>query len=1361
MAKLKKAKSSKKLSFSDLGLEPKPIFELDDLNYKQRKRKSKKNSINSDDNENEISEKEMKLMTKSELKKAEKKRKSLNKNKNKSEEQSMKLTENDELKMIRELSKKIGKNSNDLKSSIKDGSDDKEVKSNSFLSLEDSFRSVSEYNNSLFDTDSSDSSSSSDHEDLLDIVEDNNEKIVNCLKQHKVVVDHRELQEKNDTYENLFDEILDDKVKKEKELASLKKNDDIKEKDIVGQVINNNTGNVIKTVNSSLSDMDLSTKKEDNQDSIQKVSKSEAPSPKKFSKRKMLYSLANSVWDYVKPVSLDELERKQSESKNTEDKNKDNRSELVKNQMEKDDANTEEMNNSKPELKENKICKINEESHDNKMKLDQVENMKRSKSQEIISHLVYHDKVNDEGILNNSITKLSNSHSGSLISTPIKNSKRQIIYNFANSIWDYVKPVSLDELEERKKTNKELNVDSTKLVDELKKNSLSDEVSDSEFYIQDTEEEEDNEEEKKVFGFGTMVIKEENMNIGQGGGLENEESEDKNQINLCIIHEVKKEDNQEQIFFPLVESVEEGKKDDQVSVTLVEDREKERAEKNNQSQIKIVNPEIQLDSLDIKLSIDPVEKVEVEKENLEKKQEDLEEKEENLEDKEKDLEDKKENLEERKEEKKSEKNEEDASSPDLSLRENKEDEKDRLSFASKLNFSKGQEEVDQINMDSTHLDNILEDIATDSNIIMDELSQISLGKKQDHENIIQIPDLSEIYSIQEIIDSNRLDIFQGKVEKLAEKEHLDIDHENQVSMESSLNEHHPIIKEEETHLTNLSHFDNTQKMVERMEDEILNTNLNIDEYNELFDNLHTNISINSDEYNMNSLDNQVKEKDSHFNDQLQQDLHKDHHHLYRQVSIQEVDDSLFMSISSDQFLFENTMLVSEKQVRNQHTLKCSFQALECCSEEDYYSTMYSNSKFKMLKTHHNHIKTNNNKKFNKLYRIENKLNRKIREISSKISLFSQETEKISKIRVIESNTKKVIDWKVTLVNIKPGSSIGTEERPSFDKVEGFVIKEEILPFNETSNTKTLLDASVNTEVIQKFNNYHEKAINTNSDQVEVTPTTSTSFEIPKTSHFLEKDKKVDSIFRNEIYKILDNTRLIKKAQKLKSGYANTDQVEMETDHNFKYSTNPNIKYNRERYAKPGNNRYDIVTQEASRRYIKDYPESNSEESIRVFRPNNNNIQKNLKNNQLFMQNTQEYNYKYKGTNHISPRSLSPDNNNNYHSYYLRSNSNSPSLNYSNIQAFGNNINTNNNHNINSSSYYYNGGNTHTQIKYPEYFNKPNNRYADELGGSNYHTNYYCGRPGRSEEVKRYIYVDGLTNKNQRSFYLCPPGQARN
>ncbi|XP_665135.1 hypothetical protein [Cryptosporidium hominis TU502] len=185
--------------------------------------------------------------------------------------------------------------------------------------------------------------------------------------------------------------------------------------------------------------MDLSTKKEENHDSIQEVSKSESSSPKKFSKRKMLYNFANSVWDYVKPVSLDELERKQSESKTIEDesKNKDNNeSELLKSHIEVK-LNTEEINNSNVKLEENNTFENNNELLYEKVELNQVEDLKRSKSQEIISHLNNCGNINDQEILMNTSTKLSNSHNGSLVSTPIRKSKRQIIYNFANSIWDY------------------------------------------------------------------------------------------------------------------------------------------------------------------------------------------------------------------------------------------------------------------------------------------------------------------------------------------------------------------------------------------------------------------------------------------------------------------------------------------------------------------------------------------------------------------------------------------------------------------------------------------------------------------------------------------------------------------------------------------------------------------------------------------------------------------------------------------------------------------------------------------------------------------------------------------------------------
>ncbi|KAK9172609.1 Uncharacterized protein cmbei_5002250 [Cryptosporidium meleagridis] len=1383
MPKLKKAKSSKKLSFSDVGLEPKSIFDLDDLSNKQR-RKIKKNSINSDYNENENFEKE-KIMTKSELKKAEKKRKSLNKNKNKSEDEKLiALTENDELKMIRELSKKIGKNSNNFKSLIKDGNDDKEVKTNSFLSLEDSFRSVSEYYNSSFETDSIESSSSSESDELLDIVEEKHEESINNLKQDNAVIDQIRPEEKIDTYENLFDEILDDKIRKEKELTSPKKNDNINSQ-FINEIIKNDdevkdkkNGNSLEIVNSSLDEMDLSTKKEENHESTQVASKSESSSPKKFSKRKMLYSFANSVWDYVKPVSLDELERKQSESKTIEDerKNKDNNeSELIKGHIEEVELNTEKINNPDIKLEENKIFENKNELFGKKVELNQVEDLKRSKSQEIISHLTNCDDTNDQEILMNASTKLSNSHNNSLVSTPIRKSKRQIIYNFANSIWDYVKPVSLDELEERRKTKNDLNVDSNQPIDELKKSCfLNDEVSDSEFYIHDTEEEEGNEEEKNEFIMYSEIDKEENADIKEDVDcLEVEKNNDNNQLPVDVNHEkINNENSIEEIHLPLVKTLsEEWNKEDNTSVTLQEGNEKEIIEENKQSQTNILNPELQVNLLDSELEVNLVEKLEIDetedlKENKEEmvKEEKLDKKE-NMENGE-ELEGEKENLEkmiyledkkdelENKEELEGKKEYQEDKEKETENQNTEDDEQSHLNIVSNSSYSQEQQkEVDQNNIETNHLDKILENIAIDSNTIMQELSHIGLEKKQDHTNIIQIPDISEISFIQEIIDSNRLNIFHETVTNPPDKEYIEINQESQASMEeSSLNEYNSIInkEEEEVHLSSQNHFDTNQTMVERMEDEILNTNLNIDEYNELFNNLHTHANLNSNEYSMKSLENQAEEKDLRLDIQLQQDLHKDHPHLFQQVSIQEIDDSLFMSISSDKFLFENTMLISEKQVKNQHgVVGHSFQALECCSETNDHPNISSEFISKTLKAQNSGCKVNKIKHFNKLYRINDKLNRKFREINNKISiLFNQE----------KSYTKKEIDLKVKLDDTQLHSYNYINERPSLNKEEGYIVKEEILAIHEICSPKVFSDASVGTETIQKSNNnYQEKGINTHFEHIKEDQNQSTSSVVPKTTNFLEneKDKKVDSIFRNEIYKILDNTRLVKKAQRLKSGYANNDQVEIETDHNFKNSTHSNVKYNRERYIKPGNNRYDIITQETSRRYIKDYPESNSEESIKVFSPRNN--YKVQKSRQVIIENTPKYNYKYEDYNHISPRSLEPVNNiKNHYSYYLSSHSNSPkSNNYSNMQAFSN-IN-----NVNSSSYYYNGGDHQTRIKSPGYLIKPNDNYVNELGGSNYHVNYYCGKSGGSEEVKRYMYVDGLTNKNQGSFYFWPSGQARN
>ncbi|OII75391.1 uncharacterized protein cubi_01912 [Cryptosporidium ubiquitum] len=1384
MAKLKKAKSSKKLSFSDVGLEPKPIFELDNLNYNQKREKNKKNLADFDNNEDETSEKEVKLMTKSELKKIEKKRKSLNKNKNKLGQQPI-PTENDEFKIINkfpvDIPTKIDSNNSykGLKNSFKIVNEDKEIKSNSYLSFEDSFKSISEFNNSSFNTDSNEGSSL-DHEEFSDKVEAN----------------HTEIED-NDTYENFFNEILDDKVKKEEMLSASKKTNHLNqaEKEIqendqkfsqdITEMLKNDVqdynGDTIKITNSSLDDMNLSTKKEDSQDSIQIVSQSETTSPKKFSKRKMLYSFANSVWDYVKPVSLDDLEKKQNESKKTEiqtNHHEIQQDENLQNHIEHNNS-THEIINSTTEFNENtNENKIhNSDEHNEKVELDQVEIIKRSKSQEIISHLNDYNQINNQGIPSNCIPKISNSHNSSLVSTPKRKSKRQMIYSFANSIWDYVKPVSLDELEERKKTN-EFNINSTQSAAELKNDSFfNDEVSDSEFYIKDSEEEEDNGEEKKE------IVQE---TINEYGNLEEEQKQTEkeeigniNQFPIDIHQEETKEICQEQIPIPLetivkqeepkeiIEKVEEEKEgkilekeeeekttkieekvqkepslqkekseekkqdqtnvseppedpvgknqipesivlvdetchttqvvkeNDDIPIPLIEDRKNERNEENKQAQINIINPEIETDPINSKLQIDPVEKEQT--------------------------------------------------------KENKEDKQNHLNIVNDSNFKNQGVNLDQTNVDSNHLEKILQDIAADSNTVMHELSQISIGKNE-NKNLIQIPDLSEISSIQEMIDSNGLVISQNKEEKYIENKTFDSEHENQSSIKNPLTDNviHPTIQDKEVHFSHQNHFDSAQRMVERMEDEILNTNLDIDEYDELFNNLNIHGNFKGDEYNMSNLDtnllsfsakNQNEERNNPEIKQLQ-DLHKAHQHLYQQVSIQEIDDSIFMSISSDQFLFENTMLISEKQVSDHQGLGYSFRALKCCSEPRN-SNECSDLEFKVAKTHHH--KVNKSKLFNKLYRLENKVHRKVLEISKRVNLLNQERE--------EKKSNIAINKNVTLINIESEPGFIFIKEKLINKEKELVVKEEILPSEKNNNSKTLLDTSVNTDTIQKTNYYQEKGINTNLDGVEETQ--SKSLDIKKTDNFEEKDKKVDSIFRNEIYKILDNTKLVKKAQRLKSGYANTDQDDKEANNNIKNISNSNLRYNRERYAKPGNNRYDVITQ--SSRYIKDYPESSSDDSVQEFSPKTKvvnkifpksnetfqgkNIKKDGRNSQILMGNIQN--------SHVSPRSLSPTNNNNYYSYYLRNNS--PSPNIPNTQAF------NSNNNVNSSSYYYNGGNT--QIRYPEYKIQPN-RYLDELGGSNYHVNYYCGRSGGFEEVRRYIYVDGFTNKNQGSYYFCPPGQAR-
>lgn len=1336
MAKLKKTKSSsRKLSFGDLDLDPKPVFEIDNLSYKQRTRKSKKNVLSSDDNKSEKSDREARALTKSELKKSEKKRKSLHKSKNKSDSKSRDV-ESTELRTKKEQAMKTGTRVNSgffsegLKGSIKDGSEYREIKTNSFLSFEDSFKSISEFNNSSIETDSNESSST-DHEDFLcKVNEDENENtIATEFKGDTNETSHLNMQ-RNDTYEELFDEILNDKARKEEELSSSKKTEIRKE---TIEVDDGKKEYPIELYNSSQDDINLLAIKEENQDSaVQTQSKSETPSPKRFSKRKMLYSFANSVWDYVKPVSLDDLEKKQSELKKdsggesheaaqNSGKKEDNETDCVVNKVEYDDETVKEDTSDLrgTELSEKSVdIDENESKCENfvkKVRPEQAEIMERSKSQEVISNLNNYSQVDNGETSSSSIPIVSNSHNGSLITTPIRKSKRQMLYSFANSLWDYVKPVSLDELEGKKATG------------ELKEeNYINDDVSDSEFYIQDNEKEEEKEKEIQSEVEEEQILKpEENMELKEEQ-LDRGKSMDQifNQT-----YEGEKEVGKEHILDPhIFTQMKEGEKDEVQDQVPVQDPQVRVVEENSGKESMEQYAETGHESQ----KYEEYEQIQAHVEVLGSQERVYEEKE----------------------------------VPTPGVKEDSE------------GFT---------------LDRILHDIAVSSDLVMDELSRMDfLNVANDHnEGVMQIPDyLSEISSIQRVINSSRLEILQSQREHPSESFVSGADQE----VPGLVHDHHQLDKGRMDHSDMNScrgggetvvqlppesgEDDSAQQIIERMQEEILNTNLSVDEYDELFNSLHIHTVLGgADDYNMNVLGSNTNSVSAHHQDKEGSDgiaehlgggglpeVHQesgDHYSLFKQIGLEEAEYLQFQSIiSSGQLLAEEeeeekagdkSMSYSGREDKDSLGLREFVRALESCSGRDCCGSAESSGFESDLGRAGRSVKrTNKRKLFSKLYRLDSRISRKLADNQRRIRQLDQEIKKVSRVDAV-GRVKKEVARFVSLVEIEPksGGVTGNSKQLSIKEKE-IVVREEILP-SKQSNTKQVSEIAVNTEVMEKASSYQEKAVNTVqlSSSGDSRPTSPESSR--ETKSFVETNKKIDSIFRSEIYKILDDTRLLEKGQKLKSGYANTDTADSS-------SRSGHFRYKREKYAKPDDHRYDIVSHSDgpvqssnpeghAGLEVRDLSSLNSKARSNFFSNLNGlfqdkSVKRDGKNAQLLANNGGQECYRYRNDlNLISPR--------NYSNYYLRSDSPSPSYNYySSTQVLA----SNNNNVINTSSYYYNGGNApFNRYEYPI---KPSNVcVADQLGGrSNYHVNYYCGVSGGPEEVKRYMYVDGFANKNHGSIF---------
>ncbi|KAJ1608869.1 hypothetical protein OJ253_1775 [Cryptosporidium canis] len=1295
MTKLKKAKSSKKLSFSDVGLEPKSIFELDDLSYKQRTRKSRKGSLDFDVNKNEASEKETEILTKSELKRSERKRKSLSKNNSKLER--LKGTNDNE------LNTKINSTSScesfkEFKNSIIDGSDEEEVKSNSFLSLEDSYKSVSDSSNSSIDTDSNDNSST-DHGEMLCPAEEHDEANSES-KQDQIETDDFKIQV-NDTYENLFDEILNDKIKKDEKTPTSKRigmkkeadsdHDHLQEDHLeisgsVNQPQGEYNGDNVGAINHSLDDIDLASIREKVQECVDTKSISETPSPNKKSKRKMLYSFANSVWDYMKPVSLDELEKKQIESgiKSVESypKNDPNISKI-----ENDDVDQIKVESN--ETDDKLLCSDDFVEKSNYEKdLKQVDIIERSKSQEVIDSSNDYTQMSNTGVSSNDSPVISNSHNVSPAVTPARRSKRQMLYSFANSIWDYVKPVSLDELEGKNEENGQSS-ELPKPQESKNHFDTSDDVSDSEFYIRESEGEDEEAPQDEDIGNkqDQMDEKEDQVDHMLIQALEENKQD--------VSHEHNPDTHKEQVLGPVLKEVAE---DNTIAPGISSESKYEEQKIELEQNI----PESKMECAEAPASQEVeqplVEALDSQDTVIPKGEE---------------------------------RNQADKLIPVAELKEAP-DERGGAQECADYSDSKHQEtSLDQASAKSGYLDKIIQDIAADSSMIIEELSQMNLGDVKDRpEEVLRVPDLSEISSIQEMIDSSYRGLLQSHLEKPLEREIVDLCREDQQSVIRSA--------DEDSAPQNVSdHFGSDQVMIERIENEILNTNLGIEEYNELFDRLHVHTDSNSDEFNMSALDLNTKPTEgSHLdrkdNDEATEQLSSIIPDVSKQ-STQEVDDSLFMSISSCQFPPEDdAVFASERELRDQSGLECSFDAPECLTvSPDQIELCDSNSE--LLETRPPTRKTNKSQLFSKLYRLGNKMNRKSSEILRRIQQLNQEVATISKSESMEGVKKDIVSF-VSLVEIAPEPI--KAERRQLNKEERRLVREEIFPTKENTSKK-LLDISVNTEIFDKAVSSQEKGVNTlSSNMGDVKSATKGT----QTSSPPEKDEKIDSIFRNEIYKILDNNRLLRIGQKLKSGFANKD---VSNDKEAKNSHCSPSRHRRERYIQPDNHRYDIVIQSSN--YTKDYPDSG---------PNSNGIQKDQSTevsdkSTIYMVNSRpEYRYKH-DTNLVS--AVNPNlANHSHNNYYIGGSSSSCSPPGSRTQG--------NNHQISNNSYCYSATNT-PFTTYSEYTIKPN-AYVDQLGRSNYHVNYYCGKSGGSDEVKRYMYVDGLTNSNNlNSYYFSPQGQA--
>ncbi|KAF7458949.1 hypothetical protein HWI79_460 [Cryptosporidium felis] len=1131
MAKLKKSRSSKKLSFSDVGLEPRPIFEIDSLSYRERSKKTNRGISELDESKDLDGAK--KPVTKSDLKRMERKRKSLMK-KSEYEKQSIKP----EQKM----------SSNEVGSSLRNILRDREgVKSNSFISLEDSFKSISEFNNSSFNSDSNDGSSYRE-EGYLDEVEKGDAIDKSEPSLENLIVE-------KDTYENLLDEIMEEKAKIKQEINQTDKEPEAENKlelDRVDEKVTFQETHIeqsnsikeepidvaaLKKMN-SLDNLELSAEKEEKNE---KIVKSETPSPKKFSKRKLLYSFANSVWDYVKPTSLDELERKQSETRKNEEKREE--TETL--------PHTEELTGASSEKRDEITVPIISNLLEAQLGSDSVQISTKSKSQEVFS-LPADDNSNGNLDKLNIKLSVSNSHSGSLISTPTRKSKREMIYNFANSIWDYVKPAGSEEPRSSQEPSK------------VKVLSWNDEVSDSEFFINDnhvSETEKEQEIGKVRFVEEDQQFEEERKAEGPLPEIEQEPEE----CQLVKEYQQTEEEQRPKEPFPDTEQQVEGQLEKEKPLPM--EGEQTVKEKNGEEREN--------------------EKVGIENE-------------------------------------------------------------EGLHLGSAISRA--------AESGGHYLEGLLRNIAQESEYLMNEISGVMhsglIGgggsDKLHHE--IKLPDLSELDSIQrELVgDLGVVNFKETALNKSAENLLI------------------PVERREFPNSKQDQEYD--QNMIEKMQDEILNLNLDIEEYDQLFERLHSP-EYPKEEYSMNNLMCQPQIGD--------QDQALNLYSHFSQVSPSSVRSRGHQSASH--FSQSETVLNPVSNCTsncNSNPLALNIPLIpELISESGNQSRCHAQQKSKTV--------CKRNKSMNRLNKLNKKMARFKGKMEGLLNEMKQEQDKFMEIRAPPITQKKIskLVVEVEIVSTVERNRDLRHQRLNSSKTVGIYILEGNI---KTQDTK---DASTHTHSDGcRAVRLENKA--TNTEEIVV----------------VGDSKKSDPGFKDEAFRVLDNSKLVRKGEKLKLGYGNDSELYRS---NTPPATLAHFKQREKRFTKPRDIKYEIVVQS---------PKFNNNTSIR--------------------------NYPESGSDELATKM----------NYYAQTSSgNAQSRNY--YVEYGNQSYGNNKRN----NYYSVSKNAISNSSFPNNVVPSVSRMA--IGNNNrYHINYYCGNPGEIEQVKKFAYIDGLSGANVGSYYYS--GSAR-